>query len=367
MPGPQFTIEDASPPQFTIEDAPASDTDQIHARVILSPAPNQPAMEIKAPPKQQIGGPIVAQQYSDPISRYFTDAENLTEEGKRQHPIEATVGKVAKGVTDFAKIPAAMSILFSGPAAGVGEAAIPIEAGEAAGAARGLPAGRPGPIEAPAVPEAPPIAGPSRPPNAGGTREFTGLRTSQNQGIIVPKTPPRIAGENMLPPGPSEAQPVAGPILKGSTPQKVEQLVNTAYGVKPLEPNVSLIKQLEGSIARVKPAEAPVAGPQSDLASRYPDKAIRQMVHANGEKIVDAIGGDPDLMREVHDLRASDLQKALLESGEDLGQKVISSSKFLGPEGISRQDAFDRLLAKGYSPREIVKLAKGPKQLVSVP
>lgn len=97
---------------------------------------------------------------------------------------------------------------------------------------------------------------------------------------------------------------------------------------------------------------------QMALEKKYPDKAVRQMVHANGARIVDAIGGDdPKTMREVHELTGPDLRQALINSGEDMGQTSIGSRKATGNQ-MSREQAFNKLLDKGLSPREIVKLAR---------
>lgn len=128
--------------------------------------------------------------------------------------------------------------------------------------------------------------------------------------------------------------------------------MNTVFG-QPLKPNVPLREQI--------PAAGPAPEAPSSLETKYPDKGVRQMVHANGEKIVDAIGDDKETMSAIHGLKASDLSNALLNSGEDMGQKVVSSSKFLGGDAISRQEAFNRLLAKGHTPQEIVKLATAPR------
>jgi hypothetical protein len=84
------------------------------------------------------------------------------------------------------------------------------------------------------------------------------------------------------------------------------------------------------------------------------------MVRANGERIVQAVGDDVDTMKAVHDLTRVDLRQALLNSGEDMGQRTVSNSKFAGEGSITREDAFNRLLGKGLKPQDIVRLAKQP-------
>lgn len=191
-------------------------------------------------------------------------------------------------------------------------------------------------------------------------------------------------------PEPKPAAPPQAKPLTGSTSQQVDQLVNTAYGVKPLEKGVPLRSQIEtkgygaqynapkasvpatetaqgATQATAKPLtptpqpnapETPPKAQPMSLAEKYPDKAVRQMVHANGEKIVNAVGEDPETMQALHSLTAVDLRQALINSGEDLGQRAITSSKFAGPGAITRQQAFERLLEKGQSPQDIVRLAQ---------
>jgi len=81
-------------------------------------------------------------------------------------------------------------------------------------------------------------------------------------------------------------------------------------------------------------------------------------VRANGEQIYEAAKGNPNLMKDLHDLTRVDLRQALINAGEDMGQTTVSDSKFAGKGSISRQDAFNRLLGRGVKPADIVKLAK---------
>jgi hypothetical protein len=139
----------------------------------------------------------------------------------------------------------------------------------------------------------------------------------------------------------------------------VDDVVNQATGNKPTpspSPNVPLKDQLTSSPKPEPPASS--SGEQDPLKVKYPDPAQRQMVRANGERIVQAVGDDADTMKAVHDLTRVDLRQALVNSGEDMGQRTVSNSKFAGEGSITREDAFNRLLGKGLKPQDIVRLAK---------
>ena len=141
------------------------------------------------------------------------------------------------------------------------------------------------------------------------------------------------------------------------------QVVANTTGVKPLERDVPLNQQ--GNATPKSEPSTPVSGEPDPLKVKYPDPAQRQMVRANGEGIVQAIGGDKDTMKAVHDLTRVDLRQALINSGEDMGQRTVSNSKFAGKGSITREDAFNRLLAKGIKPSDIVRLAKQGQEQVS--
>lgn len=148
---------------------------------------------------------------------------------------------------------------------------------------------------------------------------------------------------------PAEANAAPGP--KPTARQQIGKIVDMATGREPLNPKVSLREQIGRTV------ETP-PNAKTELEAKYPNKAVRQMVHVQGERMVQAIGDDKQLMRDVHDLTKVDLSRAAENGGLDLGQKAITSSKFAGEGGITRQQVFEQLLDKGYSPREIVDLAK---------
>lgn len=106
------------------------------------------------------------------------------------------------------------------------------------------------------------------------------------------------------------------------------------------------------------PAKATETTETDPIKLKYPDPAVRQMVRANGEGIVEATKGNPEQLKAIHDLTRVELRQALINAGEDMGQQTVSNSKFAGEGSISRQEAFDRLLQKGHSPDDIVRLAK---------
>lgn len=140
-----------------------------------------------------------------------------------------------------------------------------------------------------------------------------------------------------------------------ATAPSVDDVVNQATGNKPLAPNVPLKEQ--GATPKMEPP-ASNSGEQDPLKVKYPDPAQRQMVRANGERIVQAIGDDKDTMDAVHGLTRVDLRQALINDGVDMGQKTVSNSKFAGEGSITREDAFNKLLSKGHSPLDIVRMAK---------
>lgn len=167
-------------------------------------------------------------------------------------------------------------------------------------------------------------------------------------------TPPRAGVIPKVPLGSSVATPISeefGPMAKRTEgiPRMVTEEPLRQMGAPPLRPNVSLREQ-------PTTAETPIRSEQARLEEKYPDKAARQMVHANGEEMVDAIGNDKNTMKAIHDLTNPDVRQAMINSGEDMGQKMINNRKASGD--ISRQQAFKKLLSKGHSPQDIVKLAK---------
>ena len=136
-------------------------------------------------------------------------------------------------------------------------------------------------------------------------------------------------------------------------------------GVRPIgQPDVA-----PAPIERVRPFTANDAGklskqmmnveePPDPLKEKYPDTRTRQMVHANGEEIVKAIGDDKALMNELHSLKNADVGVAASKLGYEMGQRSVTSSKFEGEKGVGRQQVLDELIRAGHTPREIIKASK---------
>lgn len=124
----------------------------------------------------------------------------------------------------------------------------------------------------------------------------------------------------------------------------LNDLIDQQLGVQKLQPNVPLREQIQSGSTST---EVPI--------HRNPMEA------ANGKAIFDAAKGNPETLQAIHNLTRVDLRQALLASGEDMDQVTVSDSKYAGKGSISREMAFNKLLAKGYSPEQIVKLAKGTK------
>ena len=145
--------------------------------------------------------------------------------------------------------------------------------------------------------------------------------------------------------GPLRAK--AGEQIPTMPPEEVGRLM----GAPPLQGNIPLREQLT-------PTGNEPPSRQLTLEQKYPDREVRQLVHANGEDIVQAAGNDRETLKAIHDLKNTDVRQAMINSGEDMGQQSIGNRKAMGESQLSRQDAFKRLLAKGYTPKQIVELAQ---------
>jgi hypothetical protein len=137
-------------------------------------------------------------------------------------------------------------------------------------------------------------------------------------------------------------------------PTMPPEQVGNQMGAPPLKPDVPL----RGQFKPMEPAAETPPSRQASLEAKYPDKAVRQLVHANGEEIVDAAAGDQETIKAIHDLKNPDVRQAMINSGEDMGQVAINNRKASGD--MSRQEAFAKMLKKGLSPKDILRLAKQP-------
>lgn len=168
---------------------------------------------------------------------------------------------------------------------------------------------------------------------------------------LNPKVP---LGKQLTPgtPGNRTAAEVTQTTPRTVAPEKITatipEEVGKQMGAPPLNPKVPIGQQQGAPV---------VESAKARLERLYPDSGTRQMVHANDERIVEEIGDDPTTMKAVHDLTNTDLRQALINSGEDMGQTSIGNRKAVGDQ-VTRQQAFEKLLDRGHSPKEIVKLAQ---------
>jgi hypothetical protein len=221
----------------------------------------------------------------------------------------------------------------------------------------------PTPMGAPPVPTAPATIGPLEAPQPKASMSKLG-DLIEHEGAGAPRLQPNVPiGQQRFAGPPTFRQPplIENPDVRGgviTAPEKMPTIpreeIGNQMGAPPLKPNVPLRGQF-------KPMEAAGETPpskQASLEAKYPDKAVRQLAHANGEEIVDATENDPETRKAIHDLTNPDVRQALINSGEDMGQQMVNNRKASGD--MSRQDAFRKLLGKGVSPKEILRLAKQP-------
>lgn len=217
-----------------------------------------------------------------------------------------------------------------------------------------------GPAEAPAAPE---TIGPLEKP-VGSPMQRMGQLIDEQAGVkpLQPNVPLRAQMGRLPEVGQMPLGNRVGLDLqeqfgeRAKTPEKLPEIVpadiGRQMGAPPLRGNVPLREQF-----KPKPGEPAIPSKQESLEARYPDKNIRQMVHANGPEIVDAIGDDKELMKAVHDLTHPDVRQAMINSGHDMGQGVITSKKLRGPEDMTKPEALALMLKKGINPKQIVELA----------
>jgi hypothetical protein len=137
-------------------------------------------------------------------------------------------------------------------------------------------------------------------------------------------------------------------------PTAITEEAGRQMGAPPLQKNVSLREQIKNPSAG-----GAVESDRARLQRIYPDSGIRQIVHSEGEKLVQAAGGDRETLKAVHDLTNAEIRQAAINSGEDLGQTSVGSRKAVGNQ-VGRIELLDKMLAKGHTPSEIVRLAKQP-------
>lgn len=146
-------------------------------------------------------------------------------------------------------------------------------------------------------------------------------------------------------------------------PEIIPEEVGRSMGAEPLKPNVPFREQ-------GKQTAEPMQSEKARIEAKYPDSALRQMVHANGEAMVDRVGDNPDLLRAVHDLKNPDVRQAAINGGmkmvrEDGSPIMVNNRKASGD--IPRQKVFEELLRRGYTPERIIEMAQPPEEAVGKP
>jgi hypothetical protein len=134
-----------------------------------------------------------------------------------------------------------------------------------------------------------------------------------------------------------------------------ENLKNRVPGSNPLEPRVKLGEQPPS------PARTP-----AEVKSEEVHPMTRQSIHVNGAQATELTEGKPELRNDLLDLEGEQLREVLRKSGEDMTHiqtvgksagKAARGGSVTDPNNISRQEAFDMLFEKGYTPEQIVKEA----------
>ena len=186
---------------------------------------------------------------ANPFERYMDEAENLTYEGAKQHPIQNFIGQTAKRGREFGNILSTMGMLFMGP-------------GGTAPAEGVAPPAAQTPVWKGQVPGAVPSA-PESPANA--------ISTPQEH--IWHPANPKVEGplteEGNLSSGPSAeaAQPAAGP-QREPTMKDLGQQIEQAAGY---DRNAPIYRRPQGTVGAQTVGEQPnieVAGPRIQTPSR---------------------------------------------------------------------------------------------------
>jgi hypothetical protein len=233
-------------------------------------------------------------------------------------------------------------------------------------------AAAPAPQEMPNVGQAPATPAPAAMPKVSSMRRLQDLIASEGAGTPPLKPNVPLGDQLFTPPGEGLAPrtvranvPLAQtPEIGGgriTAPEKLptvpQEEVGRQMGAPPLQENVPLKNQWKP----MNPEEAAAAPPskQATLELKYPDKSMRQLVHALGEDAYEATGGDAKLQQDLHQLNNQDMAQAMMNAGEDMGTRRITASKFRAPGDLSKQEAISYLLKeKKLTVPQIIELAK---------
>jgi len=136
-------------------------------------------------------------------------------------------------------------------------------------------------------------------------------------------------------------------------PATLDEILRQATGQKELERGVPIGEQLRGpsGVTERPPPEDPIK-------AEFPDAAERQMVRVNGVELGRATRGNPELLREISNLKNWEIREAAVNSKIDLGTQHVGSRQGLGAEQVSRQQLLDRMIREGVKPEDIPRLAR---------
>lgn len=292
-----------------------------------------------------------------------------------QKPLGAPIMPLAGAMVGPARMTASLAGGYLGSEGGewVGERYLPEKlqpwARDIGGILGGVAAGIRAPGESPEVPETrtlpeqTPAAGP--PPTPKPTAPLSDRQIGQRitQGVqeaagTTPSTPIFRRPQGTVGAQTVGEQPnvdIAGPRIQtpSRTETMTENLKNRVPGSNPLEARVPLEEQ---------PASPARTAAQPKEETVHP--MDRQFIHVNGSRLMEA--AKPELRNDLLDLEGNQIREVLRKSGEDMThiQKIGSPTMkaprggtFTDPNTITRQEAFDILLDKGYTPEQILKEA----------
>lgn len=222
----------------------------------------------------------------------------------------------------------------------------------------------------------------------------------------LPARIPHVPSEPIM--SPNEPAPVAGPLSNRQIGSRIEQGVKEAAGTTPGQPiypraargtvgaqtvgeqpsieiagpriqtpsrNETLTEAMKNRVPGSNPLEAKMPLEEQPISpARTPAQPAeetvhpmtRQHVHVNGARLTEAIKDTPELRDPLLDLEGNQIREVLRKSGEDMSNiqsvgksagKAARGGRIADPTNISREEAFDILLDKGYSPQQILKEA----------
>ena len=205
------------------------------------------------------------------------------------------------------------------------------------------------PMTPPAAPQAPPpVATANRIEVPGTMQDPTRLGMRGEGGVVAPQPKllpfeaPKVEPPAETPPAPAPAGAI------GALPQppraSIEDIVNQATGNVPVKaPPGQPLRPLRGpEVPPPAPAPEPAAAPKpagstNPFERLYESEEARKAAHSAEYQKWQSLG-------------RVELRQALIDSGEDMGDKIVSDAKGLGPGAISRREAIQTLTRKGVEP-----------------